>query len=218
MNILVYGVGKFAEYVEYAVTNDSNNVVCGFCVESKYRTKNELNGLSIVDFDNIEIDFPPDKYQLFIAIGLNKERQRIFDLAKAKGYKMISYVSSKSFTWKDLKYGENTWIGEATRIQPFVSIGDNSILFGPGIGHHSVIGDHTLLTGSVLGGNVCVGDFSFLGINSSVKHNVDIGRNNIIGMGCNIEKSTGDGEIYHTGKSTKVRTLKAEDFEMKCLR
>lgn len=218
MNIVIYGNGNFAEYVEYLISNDSEDTVCAFCVEKQYMEKRVLNGHPVIDFNTIEKNYPPEEFNLFIAIGLNRERQRIFDLAKMKGYKMTNYISSKATTWNNLKIGENTWVGEGSIIQPFVTIDDNSILFAATLGHHSSIKNHCLVSGATLGGNVIVGDFSILGLNSSVKQNVQIGEYNIIGMGCNIDRNTDDYAIYHHGKTTLKRNFSSKKIEMKYLK
>jgi sugar O-acyltransferase (sialic acid O-acetyltransferase NeuD family) len=219
MKILIYGNGKFAEYVSYVISNDSRYTVCAFCVEKEFLNESKKNyrGIQIVDFENVETLFPPTKYRLFIAIGNNNIRERIFTVSKNKGYTLISYLSSKAEFWEDLKYGENVFLGEGSTIQPFVSIGYNTILFGAKIGHHSHIGNNVLLSSCHLGGNVNIGDNSFLGLNSTVKQNIVIGQSNIIGMGSIIEKDTSDNEIYHNGKSTKKRSMSSDKFNNKYL-
>lgn len=218
MNIIIFGAGKFAESMEYEFTNESAYTVCGFCVEGKFFTKQRINNLPVIDFKNIEICYPPHKYRLFIALGLNKDRQRIFDLAKNKGYEMISHISSKAITYKNLIYGENTFVSAGSRIGPFVSIGYNSLLIGPSMGHHITIGSHCMLSDSTFGGNVNIGDFSFIGMNATIQQNVQIGTNNIIGMGCIIEKNTKDNQIYHAGKATVLRSITTDQFEKKYLK
>lgn len=218
MDILIYGVGSLAEYAEYVISIDSPYKVGGFCFENAESNTKEINGLKLFNFNTIEKEYPPEKYQLFIAIGLNKERKRIFDLAKEKGYKMISYISSKANTWPDLVHGENTWISEGSSISAFTTLGENCIILGASLGHHVTVGHNCLLSASSIGGKVDIGDFSFLGINSSIQQNVKIGQNNIIGMGCVIHKNTGINEIYDASKSTKLRTLSADQFEKKYLK
>ena len=219
MKVIIYGLGKFAEYVSYAITNDSPYEVIGHCVEKQYMdSREDINGLPIIDFNTIEENYPPNEFELFIAVGVNKPRHKIFTIAKEKGYTLMSYVSSKAIFWDGQTHGENVWVGEASLIQPFVSIGDNCILFGAFVGHHSKIEDHTLLSACTTGGNVTVGAFSTLGMNSTVKQNVSIGKNNIIGMGCVIERNTKDNEIYHAGKSTIKRNITTDRIEKNYLK
>ena len=218
MKIVIYGIGSFAEYVSYVLTNDSTYDVIAFCVEGGFKTEESQNyqGLPIVDFENLEKSFPPDEYRLFIAVGNNWVRERIFKKLKCKGYSFISYLSSKATIWEDLRYGENVFISEGTGIQPFVSIGNNTMMIGAGVGHHSIIGNNVLLSGCYLAGNVKIGDNSFLGLNSTVKENVIVGRNNIIGMGSKITKNTDDDEVY-SDKSTSKKNISSKRIRNKFL-
>ncbi len=219
MKIVIFGIGKFAEYVSYVLSNDSPYEVAAFCVEAGFRPDNvqDFQGLPIVDFENLEKSFPPDEYRLFVAVGNNWARERIFKILKRKGYSFVSYLSSKAIVWEDLRYGKNVFISEDTGIQPFVSIGDNTILIGSKIGHHSKIGNNVLLSCCYLGGNVKIGDNSFLGLNSTVKQNVVIGRNNIIGMGSKIARNTDDDKVY-SDKSTSERKVSSKHIKDSCLK
>ncbi|QIR36158.1 acetyltransferase [Tolypothrix sp. PCC 7910] len=216
--IVIYGIGSFAEYVSYILSNDGEYDVVSLCVEAgvtvdKHR---KYQDLPIFSFENIEEYFSPVEYQFFIAVGNNWIRERIFNASKCKGYSLISYVSKKAITYENLECGENVFISEGSTIQPFVSIGNNTIIISSSIGHHSLIGNNVLLSCSYLAGNVSIGDNSFLGLNSMVKQNTMIGSNNIIGMGCNVTKNTGNDEVYSV-KTTSKRNISAKDFINKYL-
>lgn len=198
--LVIYGIGKYAEYVQYVFENDSEYEVVGFCIEKSHHSSTELNGLPLVVFEHVEDIFHPSVHSLFIAVGQNLVRKRIYSEAKNKLFILPNYISSKSVTWKNLTLGDNCFIGEGTEIQPFVEIGNNSIHFGSRIGHHCKIGNHTLLSSPTLGGNVYIGDDSYLGINSTIKQNVRIAERNIIGMNVTIEQDTLSDSVYsHRG-------------------
>jgi sugar O-acyltransferase (sialic acid O-acetyltransferase NeuD family) len=216
--VVIYGSGGFAEYVSYVLSQDSVHTVSAFCVEAKYKTEPVLGGLPVVDFETLEQTFLSDECRLFVAVGNNWVRERVFETAKRRGYSCISHLSSKATLWEDLKFGENVFISEGSIIQPFVSIGDNTLVIGSRIGHHSTIGNHVLLSGSCLAGNVTIEDNSFLGLNSSVQHNTTIGRNNIVGMGCTIFKDTNEDEVYSSEKATNRRRASSERFRERYLR
>jgi len=203
--IIIYGVGKFAEYVRYVFDNDSEFKVVAYCIESKFLASNMTNetDIPLLNFDNIEVDYPKEQFKMFIAVGDNNIRERIFHEAKAKGYELVSYISNKATYWDNLVFGENVIITEDTGIQPFVTIGDNCIIIGAKIGHHSKIGNNVLMSCTFLAGDVEIGDNSFLGLNSSYKQKVKIGKHNIIGMSSLITDDTKDYEIYTSKKALK---------------
>lgn len=216
--LIVYGHGKFAEYVRYAFTLDSEYDVIGFCLESTYLANFNLEeGKSeIFNFDNLEDNYNPNDYDLFIAVGNDKIRERLFLSGINKGYFMANYISKNTILWENLSLGQNVFISEDSAIQPFVKIGNNTIIIGAKIGHHSIIGANSLLSTCVIGANVKIGNNCFLGINSSVKSNVEIKDRNIIGMGSIITKNTGELEVYTTPAAIK-RKLNYSDISERYL-
>ncbi|MCY2686978.1 acetyltransferase [Salinimicrobium sp. TH3] len=216
--LIIYGLGKFAEYIAYVFNQDSPYDVVAYCVEGSYlKVKKEISSdLPLINFDDIESKFSPEEYELFITVGNDIVRERIFLAAKSKGYKLASYVSSFASYMENLKYGENVFIGGGSGIQPFVEIEDNCILIGVRIGHHTKVCKNSLLSHPVIGSNVVIGQNSFLGINCSIKPDVKIGKRNVIGMGAVITKDTGDGEVY-SPSPTKKRTITYDKMNNKHL-
>lgn len=205
MKLIIYGVGRFADYVIYAFQNDSRYEVVALTVESAFRPPEDRNyfHLPVVCFEEVEEIYPPNEYLMFIAVGNNWLRQRLFEESRKKGFQFANYLSSKATFWPDLTCGENVFIAESSHIQPFVSLGDNTILFGPKIGHHCCVGKNVLMTSCTLGGNVKIGNNSFIGIHACIKQGVKVGNNNIIGMGCSIAYDTNDDEVYSDRASVK---------------
>lgn len=218
-NLIIYGNGNFAEYIRYAFEQDSDYTVKAFCLEASYLSQlaeRTQNGLEILDFNTLKDTHSPSDYDLFIAIGNDAIRERIFNETKSMGFKLANYISSKACVWHNLRLGTNVFISEDTAIQPFVEIGDNTIMIGPRIGHHCKIGSHILLSLSFIGANSSIGDNSFLGLNSAIKPNTVIEKRNIIGMGCNISKHTRENEVYSSA-SAKKRNLTYQDLNGKYL-
>jgi len=216
-NLIIFGIGKFAQYVQFVFNEDSPYKVVGFCIEKTYSHATGFNELPLYPFELLEKKISPDSTALFVAVGNNLLRRRIFEEGLTKGFAMATYVSSKAQTWPNLKIGRNCFIGEGSVVQPFVEIGDNSIHFGSRIGHHSTIEDHTLLSGTTIGGNTLIGESSFLGLNSTVQQNIKVGRRNIIGMNVSIEDNTEDNSVY-THKGSQKRRLNYEQVNQRFLR
>ena len=215
--VVVFGIGKLAEYVCYALKHDTDFQVSALCIEKEFMPDVRTRwGFHIEDFALLNERYPTDEYKLFIAVGNNDVREKIYNEAKDRGYSFISYLSSRAVTWDDLVYGDNVLVLEGSIIQPFVSIGNNSFLFGPKIGHHCVIGNNTLLSACYLGGNAKIGDNTFLGLNSTVNQNIEVGQSNIIGVGSNVCSNTGDFEVF-TNKGTVKRNLTAQVVKNKYL-
>ena len=214
--LIIYGTGKFAEYVQYVFNNDSEYEVVAFCIERSFHTSNSFGALPLVIFEDLKKNFSERYHSLFIAVGQNPVRKRLYNAAKEQGFFMPSYVSDKAQTWPNLELGQNCFVGEGSVIQPFVRIGNNSIHFGSRIGHHSVVQDHTLLSGSIIGGNTIIGVGSYLGLNSSVQQNIIVGAKNIIGMNVSIEENTTENAVF-THKGTQKRKLSYDDVTKRFL-
>lgn len=213
-NIIIYGIGGLSELVSVFLNKESDYTICGYCIESKYKNNLErFKDKTLVNFEKIVDLFPPSEFSLFIAIGNNYTRERIFSESKKKGYSMISHITESVLHWHDPKVGENVLISGSSSLQPLVEVGDNSIIIGSRIGHHSIIGNHVLLSCTTLGGNVKIGDYSFLGLNSAVHHNTEVAERNIIGMGCNINHNTNPNEVYSSSKDTIKRVVSSEQIK-----
>lgn len=214
--LIVFGTGDISELITTFLKKESNYSIAGYCVEESFKKNiKKFHGAPVVSFEKLSERYPPSEFKLFIAIGNNYVRERIFTESKKKGYTMISHVTESVTNWDDLEYGENVLISGISSLQPFVKVGDNTFIIGSKIGHHSIIGNHTLLSCSTLGGNVKVGDYSFLGLNSAVQHDTEIGRKNIIGIGCNINHDTGENEVYTANQSTVKRSISADQIKSK---
>lgn len=205
--VVIFGSSDLAEVVHFYLTSDSDREIVAFTVDEDYITADTFLGLPMVPYEQLEAYYPPDRYQLFIAISyikVNQLRKSKYLDAKSRGYKFISYVSSNAY-YHGTPIGENTFITERNLIQPFVSIGNNCILLGPNyIGHHSIIEDHCFLTANVsIGGSSTIGEASFIGLNATIRNWVSIGKENIIGAGSIILSSTEDRAVYAPGETPK---------------
>ncbi len=210
--VVIYGTGTLAQYLAYVISQDKKVSLSGFCIEKEYMRDSVpyFPHLPLVEFDGIEKIFPPGEFLFFVAIGNNLIRGKIYKKLKEKGYSFINCVSPKSIVSDDLELKENVFISEGCGIQPFVRIGNNTIVIGSKIGHHSSIGDNVLLSCCYVGGSVKIGNNTFVGLNATIKQNTIIASDNVIGMGCAITNNTQDGEVYSCKKSTVRRMVPSE--------
>lgn len=217
--IIVFGIARLSEVITTFLEKESDYTIAGYCIESEFMNNDTdtFMGRPVVAFELLEGRFPPNEFKLFVAVGNNYVRKRIFTESKQKGYSMVSHITESVTHWDDLVYGENVLISGISSLQPFVKVGDNTIIFGSKIGHHSTVGDHVMLSCSTIGGGVKIGDYSFLGLDSAVQHDTVIGEKNIIGMGCNISHNTKSNEVYSTKNSTTKRSVAAEKISKKYL-
>jgi sugar O-acyltransferase (sialic acid O-acetyltransferase NeuD family) len=199
--IIIVGDGETAELAYEYFTCDSPHEVVAFSVESQYSKKEELFNLPVVPFERMSELFDPSSHHAFVAISytqLNKVRARLYQATKLKGYKMVSYVSSRAFVWRNVEIGENCFIMENNVLQYAVRVGNNVVLWsGNHVGHQSVIRDNVFVSSHVVISGYCeIGENCFLGVNSSIANNVQIGKDCLIGMGAVVNKNTEERKVY----------------------
>lgn len=215
--IVVFGTETLARLAHFYFTRDSPYEVVAFTVDQAYATDTSYLGLPLVPFEDITDLYPPDRYGMFVAIGyrrLNALRAAKYAAAKAKGYQLVSYMSSKSTHWSDTEFGDNCFILEHQVLQPFVRLGNNVILWsGSHFGHDVVIEDHCWLSSHIVcSGGVHIGRSSFIGVNVTIRDNVRIGHECIIGAGAVMLRNTKDREVY-VAEQTKRYRLDSMYFE-----
>jgi sugar O-acyltransferase (sialic acid O-acetyltransferase NeuD family) len=200
-DVIIFGVSQWAELAQFFLRHDSPHRVVAFTVDRAYLKNNEYKGLPVVPFEEVEDHYPPNHYKLFIPMSfkkMNHVRADRYNSAKARGYELISYVSSKATTWPDFKCGQNCFIFEDNTIQPFVEIGNDVVMWsGNHIGHHTTIKDHVMITSHVVISGCCtIEEYCFFGVNSAVRDEVVIARETLVGMGVAIVKDTKEFEVY----------------------
>jgi len=218
--LVIIGDSAFAEVAYECFTHDSEYEVVGFAVESAYLNKNELFGLPIVPFEQIEMHFNPGEVEFYAALvysQLNRLRTRLYQAAKAKGYRPASYISSRAFVWHNVQLGEHCFIFEDNTLQPFVRIGNNVVLWsGNHVGHHSVIQDNCFIASHVVISGFCdIGRNTFIGVNATLANNVTIGEDSWIGLGVTIVHSTKPNQLFKGVQPEPAKISTTRFFKIK---
>ncbi|MBI3511398.1 MAG: acetyltransferase [Bacteroidetes bacterium] len=197
---VIFGTSGQAEVMDHLIMNDSGYDVVAFTSTDDFIKTNSIYGRPLVAFEDIEKKYSPSEFEMHIAIGYNtqnKTRERFYHEAKAKGYKLLTYISSKCTNYAR-SIGDNCFIFEDNTIQPFVEIGNNCILWsGNHIGHHSVVEENVFISSHVvISGHCRIGHHSFLGVNSTLRDGIKIAPFTTLGAGCLIVKDTEEGQTY----------------------
>lgn len=213
--LIIIGDSSFAEIAYEYFTHDSNYEVVAFSVEKQHMKRKELFGLPIIPFEELTNHYKPQDYFIYAAIvytHLNRLRTRLYLKAKQLGYGIASYVSSRAFVWSNVKLGEHCFIFENNVIQPFVSIGNNNVLWsGNHIGHHTNIHNHCFIASHVvISGHCTIGDNCFFGVNSTVADQVTIQKDCVLGAGALITRNTLEASVYK-GNFTKPAEVNSYD-------
>lgn len=208
--LIIFGAGDIGQLAHYYWNLDGGRKVAAFTVDAAYVTDQNFCGLPVLAFEEVRAAFPPTSHDLFVALSyarLNNLRKEKFLAAKALGYALPSYVSSRATVLSQYAVGENCFVLEDNTIQPFARIADNVTLWsGNHIGHHSVIGSHTFISSHVVvSGGVTIGENCFLGVNATLRDHVSIGDRCVIGAGALILESAEPGGVFLGKDSERSR-------------
>jgi sugar O-acyltransferase (sialic acid O-acetyltransferase NeuD family) len=207
--LVLIGACEFAQIALEYFTHDSPYEVVAFSVERSHLDQAEIEGLPVVPYEDLEGLYPPEEFDVFVAIPssqLNRLRTRFYLDARQKGYRFATYVSSRAFVWRNATIGENTFIFELNVIQPFVSVGNNCVLWSVNhIGHRTVIRDHVFIAShAVISGYCDIGEGCFIGVNSTFNDHVTVAPYCIIGSGALIASDTVAERIYVSSPARAV--------------
>jgi sugar O-acyltransferase (sialic acid O-acetyltransferase NeuD family) len=199
--LIIFGAGDIARLAHYYFRHDTTHEVAAFTVDAKYRHNDAFLDLPIVNFEEVAQRYPPAEYKMFVALSyarLNKSRAEKYYAAKALGYELVSYISSRCSFLTDYPVGDNCFILEDNTIQPFVRIGNNVTLWsGNHIGHDSVIDDHCFIASHiVVSGYVHIHSYCFIGVNATLRNSITIAPETVIGAGAVIMKDTVEKGVY----------------------
>ena len=199
--LIIFGAGDIARLAHYYFTRDSEHEVVAFTVDQKYKQGDTFLDLPLVAFEDLAKDFPPAEFKMFVALSyakMNRIREEKYAQAKARGYELVSYVSSRCSFLTDHPIGDNCFILEDNTIQPFVRIGNNVTLWsGNHIGHDAIIEDHCFIASHiVVSGYVRIGNNCFIGVNATLRNSITIAPETLIGAGAVIMKDTVAKGVY----------------------
>lgn len=171
--MLIFGNGEFAKVMQHYLC-------CPTVVHGFYATENDLV------FERTE------PQEIIIAVGY-QHRKKIFRECMDRGFTVQPWVHGDCHMGSKIRHG--VIIFELNNVQPFASIGENTVLWaGNHIGHHSRIGNHCFITSHVcIGGGAEIGDEVFIGMNATVFDHVKIGNNCIIAAGAVVDRDIPDG-------------------------
>jgi sugar O-acyltransferase (sialic acid O-acetyltransferase NeuD family) len=208
--VVIFGVLDTAELAHFYLLHDSPHEVVAFTVNKEFIKESLYKGLPVVPFEELTSFYPPNEYSFFAPMtgkAMNKNRERIYLQAKAMGYSVISYLSSKATIYPGAQIGENCFILEDNTIQPFTTIGNNVVMWsGNHIGHHGRIDDHVFFTSHVvLSGHCHVESYCFFGVNSTIRDFIHLAKGTLVGMSSSIVKNTEEWGVYVGNPAKKLQ-------------
>ena len=151
-------------------------------------------------------EFDPKKYKVMIAIANPEIRKQILSKLPKKT-KFFSWIHPTSLVLNNVEIGEGSFIGAYSIVTTDIKIGNHCILNRMNqIGHDCTIGDFfSAMPGAIVSGNVNIQDSVYLGNNSSIRENLTIHKDTIIGMNASVIKDITEPGVYVGVPSKKIK-------------
>ncbi len=161
-------------------------------------------GFSIVSTTSELEKLDDGKSDFVIAVGNNKIRKEIADTYSVN---YVSLIHPSAQIGLGTNIGLGTVVMAGAVISPESQIGSHCIINSNAVvEHENILGDYVHISPCVaLGGNVTVGANTHIGIGSTVKNNIKICKNCIIGAGAIVVKDIEEGGIYIGTPAVKQR-------------
>jgi sugar O-acyltransferase (sialic acid O-acetyltransferase NeuD family) len=213
--LVVWGAGDIARLAHFYFSTDSDHQVAAFVVDREYLQAESFLDLPLIASDDLVRLYPPSDYRLFVAMSygrMNRVRASKYAEAKALGYELVTYISSRCSFLTRYPAGENCFILEDNTVQPFVHIGNNVTLWsGNHIGHDSVVGDHCFISSHVVvSGHVRIDQGCFIGVNATLRNSITIGEFSLIGAGALVMKDTAPRSVYLGARAERFKKTSDE--------
>ncbi len=152
------------------------------------------------DFKGKKFETSLPKYDVFIAIGNNEIRKKLFNQILDSGFKIVNLIHKSAIISQSVDIAEDAGIlimpyvvvNARAKIEKGVILNTSSV-----IEHECIVGEFSHISvGAKCAGNVKIGKNCFLGINSCVLPNLSLADDSILGGGATLVKSQSEKGVF----------------------
>ncbi|EAI1509792.1 UDP-N-acetylbacillosamine N-acetyltransferase [Campylobacter coli] len=152
------------------------------------------------DFKGKKFEISLPKYDVFIAIGNNEIRKKLFNQISDSGFKIVNLIHKSAIISQSVDIAEDAGIlimpyvvvNARAKIEKGVILNTSSV-----IEHECIVGEFSHISvGAKCAGNVKIGKNCFLGINSCVLPNLSLADDSILGGGATLVKSQSEKGVF----------------------
>lgn len=213
--LVIVGIGANSRLALSFVQSHKLFEVIGFAVNEQYKERSEFCGLPVYSLEKLNEEIGETDFSVFVSLlwnHLNRDRRRVYEYCKEKGYRMTNLVSPLAVVRSPLE-GDNCWVHDHVVIQNDTKIGsDVAIMQGTLIGADAVVGDHCFFGAhAILAGGCTLGEQSFVGIRATVFDDTHIGKKCIIGACTAVKRNMPAYSKYVTASDNIVIKEYSED-------
>lgn len=195
MKKAIIGAGGFAQEVAAAIGDPSIR----FFVDDIYiEIESNIHGLS---------QFDPDEYEVVVAIGDPTDRANMISKLPAST-KYFTFVDPKAtILGTEVQIGEGSIICAGSIITANVILGKHTHLnLLSTVGHDTTIGNYfTTAPGAKISGNCLIGDRVYFGTNASVRQEINIADDVVVGLNAGVVKDIVEPGTYVGVPAKKIK-------------
>ncbi|MCJ7856669.1 acetyltransferase [Lachnospiraceae bacterium NSJ-143] len=186
--LLIIGAGGHARSVMDIIIQNNEYEIAG-CIDNLYGKQQfveGMDGIEIIGNDEMFEEFFNKGYRkVFIAIGENRLRNKIFDKVVDIGFEPVNVISKNAFISEKAVLKKGICVMAGAVINANVKIDDNCIInTNCSIDHDCIIGKSVhIAPGVAMSGTVVVGKLTQIGTGAVVIDNIVIGENTFVGGG-----------------------------------
>ena len=107
--LVIFGAGDIAQLAHFYFSTDSDYEVVAFTVDRDFLAADSFCSLPIIAFEDVKTAFPTESHYFFVALsysGLNALRKSKYLAAKALGFQLASYISSRATVFMAVLIGQ----------------------------------------------------------------------------------------------------------------
>ena len=214
--VIIYGINHQAQQLKCFLEFEQQAEVCAFVVDAAYKKGDELLGLPVYEFENVEQIFSPKEYQILLSFGYRnmvKNREDKYFLCKEKGYQLFTYISKDAIVYS-VEIGEGSLIYPRCFLEPFTKIGKGVFVdAGVFIGHNTVVEDFCFFApNATVCGDIHIESNCFLGANCTVANQGVVRSRTLVAAGAVLTKEVDEGTICLAAKAITTHQFFPEDF------
>jgi len=218
--IIIFGCGGHAKIVRDCIKSAKTYKIIGFIDDKNYNPSFSKDVKYLGSNNNLKKilkgENPKNLFGI-VAVGSNIERKKVVQKVKKinKNFRWANVLHPSAIISESVKIGVGNMFLVGSIVCPNTKINNHvSINTGSYIDHDNIFDNYSSTgPGVVTGGNVKIGEGSFLGIGCAIRHNINIGKNTVIGGQSFVCKDCKPNSLYYGVPAKRIKHRKeTEDY------
>lgn len=208
--IVIIGAGVHAKVVIDLLQENNEHIIAG-CIDNNVKKGNKILDVSVIGNDHDIVNIYKEGIQkVFIAVGNNKVRHKLYKQLEQIGFEFINVISKHASISSHAVLGKGVVVMPGAVVNVHAHISDNVIInTNSSVDHDTHIGMSChIAPGCSLSGNVYIGDRTHIGTGTSVIDGIRINKDCVIGAGSVVVRNIEDHVVAYGVPAKKIRDNK----------